>query len=59
MAIGPASFQLSRIYAEGWNTARRLAANSLAGSKAMVELNPHKSEPERSRWNEGFLDAEE
>ena len=49
------SFRLSRAYAQGWNAARRLPAD--AERKTMAELNPHKSEPERARWTEGFLQA--
>jgi hypothetical protein len=53
------SFQLSRVYAQGWNAARRLPANARLDPKAIADLNPHKSEPERTRWSEGFLKASE
>jgi hypothetical protein len=52
-----ASFKLSRIYAQGWNAGRRLDAGT--GDKTADELNPHTSEPERSRWNDGFIKASE
>jgi hypothetical protein len=45
------AFQRSRIYAEGWNAARAL------NSGAKPVSNPYASEPERSRWNEGFTQA--
>lgn len=53
------TFQLRRIFAQGWNAARRLPADTRADSQTMAELNPHKSEAERTRWNEGFLKASE
>ncbi|HWF64183.1 MAG TPA: hypothetical protein VN685_06195 [Rhizomicrobium sp.] len=54
------SFQLSRIYAQGWNAAKRLpAADARLDAKAIAELNPYKSEPERTRWTEGFFKAAE
>ena len=45
------AFRLSRIYAEGWNTARRMDADAA--------LNPYHTEPERTRWNKGFAEAAE
>jgi hypothetical protein len=48
------AFRLSRIYAQGWNAARIL---TLKPGKPPV--NPYTSEPERSRWNEGFTGAQE
>ena len=39
------AFRKSRIYAEGWNAAR---------ASAKPGENPYKTEPERSRWLEGF-----
>jgi len=38
-------FRASRIYAEGWNAARRSSAAS---------PNPYKNEPEQARWLEGY-----
>ncbi|HEY2009562.1 MAG TPA: hypothetical protein VGH23_11265 [Rhizomicrobium sp.] len=56
---GADSFQLSRVYAQGWNTARRLPANVRADPKTMADLNPYTAEPERTRWNQGFASASE
>ena len=52
-------FKLSRIYAKGWNTASRMPANEYSelDPAKVAELNPHASEPERSRWNDGFREA--
>ena len=52
-------FQLSRIYAQGWNTANKLTADeSLAMTvTAIAALNPYANEPELSRWSEGFAAA--
>ena len=58
-AVNHSPFQLSRVYAQGWNAARRLPANIRVDPKTIADLNPHKSEPERTRWNEGFLKASE
>jgi hypothetical protein len=46
-------FRLSRIYAQGWNTARAAGAPDRGDG-----ANPYASEPERSRWNAGFADAQ-
>lgn len=53
------AFRLSRIYAEGWNTAQKLSASETEAldSAQTAALNPYPSEPERSRWNEGFAKA--
>jgi len=53
------SFQLSRVYAQGWNAARRLPADARLDAKAIAKLNPHMSDPERTRWSEGFSKASE
>lgn len=45
------AFRLSRIYAEGWNAARR------AGPENGAAPNPYRTEPERTRWDEGFAKA--
>ncbi len=47
-------FQRSRIYAQGWNAARRAALKSGAELKAAQAANPYASEPEHTSWNEGF-----
>jgi hypothetical protein len=50
------AFRLSRIHAEGWNAARRVAPDGLAdlGEAGIAALNPYASDPERSRWEAGF-----
>jgi hypothetical protein len=48
----PTPFRLSRIYAQGWNAAR--AAGTADGAPA----NPYAAEPERSRWQAGFSQAQ-
>jgi hypothetical protein len=47
-------FQRSRIYAQGWNAARTAGPDGLSDA---VARNPYSTEPERSRWNEGFTAA--
>jgi hypothetical protein len=53
------AFRLSRIYAEGWNTAKRMPLIDGAGFDAAGNpaLNPYRTEPQRSRWAEGFAKA--
>ena len=53
------AFQLSRIYAEGWNAAHAGIAreSSELDAKKMEALNPYPADPERARWNEGFTNA--
>ena len=53
------AYRLSRIHAEGWNAAHRIAASTLdALDGAQIEsLNPYASAPERARWNAGFRSA--
>lgn len=46
-----AAYRLSRIYAEGWNRARSTAPGNDIAS------NPYATEPERTRWNEGYVKA--
>jgi len=41
-------FRQSRIYAEGWNAARRSSKPS---------KNPYTKDPERARWLEGYRNA--
>lgn len=45
------AYRLSRVYAEGWNCARAGPANKGIAS------NPYVTEPERTRWNEGYAKA--
>ena len=44
----PSPFQLSRVFAQGWNAAR-------AGLDEAI--NPYAGEPEQSRWNDGYRGA--
>ena len=48
------AFRLSRVYAAGWNAALRGRTGAAA---AAGRRNPYTSEPEKSRWNEGFRGA--
>ena len=41
-------FQLSRVFAQGWNAAR---------SGLEEAVNPHAGEPEKSRWADGYRGA--
>ncbi len=49
-------FELSRIYAEGWNAAGKLSPADAAvlESRGMAALNPYASGREHDRWAEGF-----
>jgi hypothetical protein len=47
-------FQRSRIYAQGWNAAR---GPRTGGALPKDVANPYPSEPEKSRWNEGYANA--
>jgi hypothetical protein len=53
------AFRLSRIYAEGWNKAQQLSAGEADAldTQHTAALNPYTSEPEKSRWNDGFTKA--
>jgi hypothetical protein len=53
------AFRLSRIYAEGWNKAQQLSAADAEDLDVtrVAALNPYTSEPERSRWSDGFAKA--
>jgi len=48
------NFLLSRVYAKGWNAAR---SHSLGPAKAPA--NPYASDPEKSRWAEGYSGAQD
>ena len=52
-------FELSRIYAQGWNAANRMPANQFCelDCDKEVALNPYSVEPERSLWRDGFRKA--
>ena len=53
------AFRLSRIYAEGWNTANKLAASErdALDLERIALLNPYALEADRSRWTKGFTKA--
>lgn len=51
------AFRLSRIYAEGWKMANALSSSEREDLNARSTRNPYASEPERSRWSEGFTKA--
>lgn len=50
------SFQLSRIYAKGWNMAKALSSDRLDGldEQGIAAMNPYRIEDERRRWQQGF-----
>ncbi len=54
-----AAFQLSRIYAQGWNAAKKLLAegNFSIERNAAASLNPYRSISESARWVKGFEEA--
>lgn len=52
-------FRLSRVFAEGWNAARKLPATGQLSGERIAKLNPYHNEPARSRWIEGFTKARE
>ena len=53
------AYRLSRIQAEGWNAAHRVAASTLdrLDETQIESLTPYASDPERTRWNAGFTSA--
>jgi len=53
------AFQLSRIFAQGWNAARKLSTekSDKLTQRSSAVLNPYASEPQRSRWAKGFAKA--
>lgn len=57
--LEPNAFQLSRIYSQGWNAARKLLADARSDvDKAQAAtLNPHRTVEERERWSRGFEEA--
>ena len=50
-------FRRSRVYAEGWNMARKSSQDVISDAKSMARLNPYRTEPERARWNDGYCAA--
>jgi len=54
-ALDADAFQLSRVYGQGWNAAKKLLAEGRAVSAAQaVKLNPYSNVEERARWAKGF-----
>lgn len=53
MSTTTESFRLSRIHAQGWNAAREARLPGAAEPN-----NPYAAEPERSRWQAGFVGAQ-
>jgi hypothetical protein len=53
------AFELSRIYARGWNGAKALpvSASSEPSPVEIEKLNPHQIETERFCWSQGFAQA--
>jgi len=52
----PTPFQLSRIYAKGWVAGSRSDLDP-DDTKAIAALNPHDTEIERAKWQQGFHEA--
>jgi len=50
------AFRFSRIYAEGWKTARSLLKISESAAE-MQAPNPYRTGLERAKWTEGFAQA--
>ena len=48
------SFPYSRIFAQGWNAARRSSLEIAADPQKVATVNPYKTPHERARWDEGF-----
>ena len=55
----PAAFRLSRVYADGWNAANKLAAHEVdeLNPDKIAALNPYAIDADRSRWMAGFTKA--
>jgi hypothetical protein len=53
------AFQLSRIYGQGWNAARKLLAEGKADLDAIeaAARNPYPTGEEGARWAKGFMEA--
>lgn len=53
------AFELSRIYGQGWNAAKKLIADgrSDVSDTDAATLNPYSAVAERTRWSEGFKQA--
>jgi hypothetical protein len=57
--VEPSDFQLSRIYSQGWNAARKLlaAGKSDLDANEAAARNPYRTVEESSRWTKGFMEA--
>lgn len=52
------AFKLSRVYAQGWNMARKISQTGNDPAQADAgRLNPYSTDPEQARWMEGFSGA--
>lgn len=56
-ATALAQYKLSRIFAQGWSAARKSPATAHGDRKEIGQINPYKSEPERGRWRDGFIEG--
>jgi hypothetical protein len=54
MPIDQTPFQLSRIYAQGWNAARQARLDRAEADGVAV---PYAADPERASWQRGFADG--
>ncbi len=48
------SFPYSRIFAQGWNAARRSSLKIAGDPNKVASANPYSTAHERARWDEGF-----
>src|SRR5882762_3951578 len=57
--VEPNAFQLSRVYSQGWNAARKLLAGGESDLDATdaAARNPYRTDQESSRWTKGFMEA--
>jgi hypothetical protein len=57
--VESSAFQLSRIYSQGWNEARKLLAggNSNLDAADAAARNPYPKGQEGTRWTKGFMEA--
>jgi hypothetical protein len=53
------AFQLSRVYSQGWNAARKLlaAGKSDLDANTAAARNPYPTGEESVRWTKGFMEA--
>jgi hypothetical protein len=58
-AVAETAFTLSRVYAEGWNAAKRLTASECDALDpgGIASLNPYDTDARRQRWSDGFAKA--